>query len=129
MVRSVDQSRAVDYMTKAENSLRIAKIALTEKAYDTAVMDAVHSSINALDALTTFYSGKRSSGQHTDVLDLIKGILTKEEFDYVKKQFSGLMSMKNESEYQPNLMSGKDAQDSVLRAERIIDKVKAKIKK
>lgn len=85
MTRSVDQSKATNYLTKAENSLRIAKIALEEKAYDTAVMDAVHSSINALDALTTLYSGKRSSGQHTDVYDLIKGILTNDEFEYVKK--------------------------------------------
>lgn len=41
MTRSVDQSKATNYMIKAENSLRIAKIALKEKAYDTAVMDAV----------------------------------------------------------------------------------------
>ncbi|MGI0072272.1 MAG: HEPN domain-containing protein [Nitrosotalea sp.] len=129
MTRAVDQSRAANYMTKAENSLRIARIALHEKAYDTAVMDAVHSSINALDALTTFYSGKRSSGQHTDVLDLIKGILTNEEFEYVKKQFKGLMSRKNESEYQPTLMNDKDAGDAILRAERILNKVKTKIKK
>lgn len=53
MTRAVDQSKAVNYLTKAENSLHIARIALKEKAYDTAVMDAVHSSINALDALTT----------------------------------------------------------------------------
>jgi uncharacterized protein (UPF0332 family) len=129
MTRAVDQSKAVNYLTKAENSLRIARIALKEKAYDTAVMDAVHSSINALDALTTFYSGKRSSGQHTDVLDLIKGILTSEEFEYVKKQFDGLMSRKNESEYQPTLMNDKDAEDAMLRAERILNKVKTKIKK
>jgi uncharacterized protein (UPF0332 family) len=129
MTRAVDQSKAANYLIKAENSLRIAKIALQEKAYDTAVMDAVHSSINALDALTTFYSGKRSSGQHTDVLDLIKGILTNEEFEYVKKQFEGLISRKNESEYQPTLMIDKDAADAILRAERILNKVKTLIKK
>ena len=127
MTRAVDQSKAANYMTKAENSLRIARIALKEKAYDTAVMDAVHSSINALDAFTTFYSGKRSSGKHTDVLDLIKGILTNEEFEYVKKQFDGLMSRKNESEYQPTLMNDKDAQDAIRRAERILSKIKAKL--
>jgi len=64
MTRSVDQSKAKNYLIKAENALRIARIALKEKAYDTAVMNAIHSSINALDALTTLYSGKRSSGQH-----------------------------------------------------------------
>ncbi len=41
MTRFVDQSKAANYLIKAENSLRIAKIALKEKAYDTAVMDAV----------------------------------------------------------------------------------------
>jgi len=127
MTRSVDQSKAANYLTKAENSLRIAKIALREKAYDTAVMDAVHSSINALDALTTLYGGKRSSGQHSDVLKLIKGILTNEEFEYVEKQFSALIGRKNESEYQPTLMNDKDAEDAIRRAERILSKVKAKL--
>lgn len=129
MTRAVDQSKAAIFLTKAENSLRIARIALKEKAYDTAVMDAVHSSINALDALTTFYKGKRPSGQHTDVLGLIRGILTREEFEYVRKQFDGLMSRKNESEYQPTLMGDKDADDAILRAERILKKVKTLIEK
>ena len=128
MTRSVDQSKATNYLIKAENSLRIAKIALKENAYDTAVMNAIHSSINALDALTTFFSRKRSSGQHTDVLNLIKGILTNDEFEYVKKQFSGLISRKNESEYEPTLMNDKDAEDAIIRAERILAKVKAKLK-
>ncbi|MDE1764756.1 MAG: HEPN domain-containing protein [Thaumarchaeota archaeon] len=127
MTRSVDQNKAKNYLIKAENALRIAKIALKEKAYDTAVMNAVHSSINTLDALTTRYSGKRSSGQHTDVINLIKGILTNDEFEYVKKQFSGLMDRKNESEYQPTLMNDKDAEDAIRRAERILDKIKAKL--
>lgn len=129
MTRSIDQSNAINYFTKAENSLRIAKMALQEKAHDVAVVDAVHSSINALDALTTFYLGKRSSGQHTDVLNLIKGILTNDEFEDVKKQFSALLSMKNESEYQPDLMDIVDAEKAIMRAERILNKVKLKIKK
>ena len=127
MTRFVDQSKAKNYLIKAENSLLVAKIAISEKAYDTAVMNAVHSSINALDALTTLYSGKRSSGQHTDVLNLIKGILTSDEFEYIKKQFSGLISRKNESEYQPTLMNYKDAEDAVVRAERILGKIRPKL--
>ncbi|MGI0062301.1 MAG: HEPN domain-containing protein [Nitrosotalea sp.] len=126
MTRFVDQTKAANYLIKAENSLKIAKLALEEKAYDTAVMDAVHSSINALDALTTL-GGKRSSGQHTDVLDLIKGMLGRDEYEYVKKQFGGLMSMKNESEYQPDLMSKSDAEKAIMYAERILSKIRPKI--
>ncbi len=39
------------------------------------------------------------------------------------------MSRKNESEYQPTLMIDKDAADAILRAERVLDKVKTKIRK
>lgn len=76
MTRAIDNSRGKDYLTKAENSLRMAKIAIKEKAYDNAAMSAIHGSINALDALTTSYLGKRASGEHTNTLTLIKGILT-----------------------------------------------------
>lgn len=67
--------KARNYLTKAENSLRMAKIAVKEEAYDNAVMSAVHAAINALDALTVSYLGKRASGSHTDVLVLLKGSL------------------------------------------------------
>jgi uncharacterized protein (UPF0332 family) len=57
----------------------------------------------------------------------MKGILTNEEFEYVEKQFSGLIGRKNESEYQPTLMNERDAEDAIKRAERILDKIKAKL--
>lgn len=66
MTRDLDKQKYVGYVKKAENSLRISKIALKEGAYDAAVMNAVHSAISALDALTTYSLGKRSSGQHAD---------------------------------------------------------------
>jgi len=128
MTRAIDQSKAKCYLTKAENSLRIAKLARQEGAHDTAVMDAVHSAINALDALTTFYRGKRSSGQHTDVLSLIKEILSNDEYAEVKKQFGALLSKKNESEYQPDLMVDKDSEKAITQAERILNRVKGKLK-
>lgn len=128
MTRDVDSQKHVNYITKAENSLHMAKIALEQKAYDNAVMSCVHSAINALDALTTFHLNKRASGSHTDVLSLVKGILTGSEYEDIKRQFSSLLGLKNASEYQPYLMSPKDAQDSVKWAERILNKVKKKLK-
>lgn len=128
MTRTIDPKKAAGYMTKAENSLRIAKIAIREKAYDNAVMSCVHSAINTLDALTTAYLGKRASGSHTDVLSLIKGILTKEEYGNVSKQFGSLLSKKNASEYQPDLLDLKDAEDSVKWAERILNTIRPKLK-
>lgn len=127
MTRPADTKKAMNYLVKADNSLRMAKIAIKEKAYDNAVMSAVHSAINALDALTTIYLGKRASGAHTDVLSLVKGILAPGEYQDIQKQFVSLLSMKNASEYQPDLMDESDAENAVKWAERIIGKVKKKL--
>ena len=122
----MDPIRAKNYMIKAENSLRMAKIALEQGAYDNAVMSSVHAAINSLDALTTLYLGKRSSGSHSDVVTMIRGIFTGKEHTDISRQFTSLMSLKNASEYQPELMS-RDAQMSVLHAERVVAKVKERV--
>lgn len=127
MTRDVDSKKASGYITKATNSLEIAKIALQKEAFDNAVMSAVHSSINALDALTTYFLGKRASGSHTDVLLLTKGIFSAQEQSDVEKQYKSLIGLKNTSEYQPDLMSRKEAEGSIRSAERILAKVKAKL--
>jgi uncharacterized protein (UPF0332 family) len=129
MTRDIDPKKAAEYVTKATNSLEMAKIALERGAYDNAVMSAVHSSINALDALTTHFLGKRASGSHTGVLLLTKQILAATEQGEIEKQYKSLASLKNASEYQPDMMSLKDAEYSVKWAERILDKVKAKLPK
>ena len=90
-------------------------------------MDAVHGAINSLDALTTFFVGKRASGTHTEILSLIKGVLSPGEYEEIQKQFNTLLGMKNESEYQPDLMSHSEAESAIKLAERIFVKVKAKL--
>ena len=127
MARSLDRNKAAGYITKAENSLRVSKIAIKEGAYDAAVMNAVHSAINSLDALTTYFMGKRASGVHTEVVSMIRRILTTREYEETQKQFNTLLAMKNESEYQHDLMNLKDAESAIKLAERIFEKVKTKV--
>ena len=127
MTRPVGREKTTGYVTKATNSLLISKIAIKESAYDAAVMNAVHSAINSLDALTTYFVGQRASGSHTEVLSLIKGILSQREYEEIQKQYNALLRMKNESEYQPDLMSLKEAESAIKLAERILDKVKTKL--
>ena len=127
MVRTIDRKKASGYITKAENLLRISKIAINEGAHDAAVVNAVHGAINSLDALTTYFVGKRASGVHTEVLSIIKEFLPTREYEETKKQFNTLIGMKNQSEYQPDLMSPKEAEIAVKLAERIFDKVMAKM--
>lgn len=106
----------------------MARIAITKGAYDNAVMSAVHGAINALDALTTSYLGKRSSGAHNDAISLVQGIFSPIEYQEIQKQYTSLMTMKNASEYQPDMMSKENAEKAVKWSERIIDKVRDKLK-
>ena len=90
-------------------------------------MSSVHSAINALDALTTLYLGKRASGAHTDVLTLVKAILAPDEYKDVQKQFTSLLSLKNASEYQADLMGEDKARMAEKWVERLVNRVKDKL--
>jgi len=127
MTRSVDPSKAANYVIKAEELLKTANDSLTNKRYNSAVTNAIHSSINALDALAVKFKGKRGSDDHTEVLELVKGILSPPQYEDIKKQFTFLISKKNASEYQPDLMAEKDANEAIKWAERILFKVNAKL--
>ena len=118
----------MNYMKKADDYMYLARIAVKEGKNDGAVSNAIHGTINALDALTTFYLGQRASGTHTDVLSLVKGIFNANEYQDIQKQFTSLLSLKNASEYQPDLMNPTEAKNAVKWAERIISKVKAKLR-
>ncbi len=127
MVRSVDPKKAPNYILKAEELLATTSDSLKNKRYNSTVTNAVHSSINALDALTTKFKGKRGSDDHTEVLSLAKGILPLQEYEEIRKQFVSLIDKKNTSEYQPDLMNEDDARKAIKLAERILSKVKAKL--
>lgn len=126
MARSVDPSKARNYITKDDELLKTANDSLNSKRYNSTVTNAVHSSINALDALTTFKS-KRGSDDHTEVLSLIQGIFPPSQYEEIKKQFVSLISKKNSSEYQPDLMDEGDAREAIKWAERILTKVTEKL--
>lgn len=128
MTKDIDPKKAPIYIKKSEEFLEMAKLAVQKAKYNSAVTSAIHSAISALDALTTSYKGKRASDDHTEVLSLVHGIFTPQEYQEIKRQFTSLIDKKNASEYQPDLMEPKDAQDSVKWAERILNKVKTNLK-
>ena len=105
----------------------MAKLAAQNANYNSAVTSAIRSAISALDALTTSYKGKRGSDNHAEALSIVQGIFAPQEYQEIKKQFTSIINKKNAVEYQPDLMKPKDAQDSVMWAERIVDKVKKKL--
>ncbi|MDE1725406.1 MAG: HEPN domain-containing protein [Thaumarchaeota archaeon] len=127
MARSVDPKKAPNYIVKSDEFLITANDSLKSKRYNSAITNAIHSSISALDALTTKFKGKRGSDDHTEALSLVQGILSSSEYEETRKQFLSLIDKKNASEYQPDLMNEDDALKAIKLAERILTKVKAKL--
>ncbi|MBI3023581.1 MAG: HEPN domain-containing protein [Thaumarchaeota archaeon] len=127
MVRPVDKRLYKNYLQKSEEMLDVARYAADTSKSNAAVATSVHCAINAIDALAVFYFGKRHSGGHEEALDAIRGAFDENEFRDIAKQFSGLIGLKNEAEYQPDLMTGSQASDAVRRASRILSKVRLKL--
>lgn len=127
-MRDVGPEKASSYITKSEEFLEMAKLAVQNAKYNGAVTGAIHSAISASDALTTSHRGKRAPDDHAEALSLVQGIFTPQEYQEVKRRFTSPTGKKNASEYQPDLMNPRDAQGSVKWAERILGKVKRKSK-
>ena len=127
MAKSLDNSLYKNYMLKSEEMLAVARHAAETFKNNVAVVTSIHCAIDAFDALTIFYSGRRNSGNHEESLSAIKGAMSESEIEDVAKQFGGLMELKNRAEYQPDLMGARDASEAVKRASRIILKVKLKL--
>lgn len=127
MSKPVDKRLYRNYLQKAEEMLDVAKYAVGQSKNNAAVADSVHCAINAIDAFAVFYLGRRHSGGHEGALNTIKGTVTEAEFRDLAKQFGGLIALKNEAEYQPDLMRTSEARDAVTRASRILSKLQQKL--
>ena len=60
-------------------------------------------------------------------LAAIKGSMTEREYADLAKQFSALIALRNQAEYQPDLVRPQDAADAVKRGSRIVQKAKQKL--
>lgn len=125
--KPVDKKLYKNYIQKAEEMLDVAQYAASRSKNNAAVAASVHCAINALDALGVFYLGRRHSGGHEEALNMVRGALGEAELKDVAKQFSGLIALKNEAEYQPYLMKDAQARDAVTRASRILSRVVKKL--
>ena len=127
MSKAVRKGLYRNYLQKAEEMLDVAKYASSRSKHNAAVTASVHCAINAIDAFAVFYVGRRHSGGHEGAVIVIKSAVTESEFSELSKQFGGLIALKNEAEYQPDLMKATQARDAVARASRILSKVKQKL--
>ena len=115
------------YLAKARESLDVASMALDASKRTAAVVNSIHSAINAIDALSVYYLGRRHAGGHEGALSMLSGAMAGSDFRELSKQYGGLLGRKNEAEHQPDLMTPRQARDAVARAARILSWVEKKV--
>lgn len=128
--RSVDRFRAVDYLKRSEECRHAMDRSFEAEEWTGCVINAIHSSIAAADALCVFKLGLRHAGErHDDAISLFLKIDQSDEA--IKKNADHLLSLlkiKTDAEYSEKLMDRKDAELSIKHAERLLDFVKSKMR-
>lgn len=115
------------YLAKAQEMLNLATTAFESHWYTGVVNNSILCAINSLDALTATKKGLRATGNHKEVLSLVKSLFDPKEFAALKQQFDLLIGMKNNSQYSSSLMTSVQAHNALKAACRIHDRVMSKI--
>ena len=110
-----------NYLQKADEFFEMAKGAHERGKWNASVSNAVHAGISAADAVTTFFLQERSAGsEHSQIFQLLSRLQLRAEerkqFDHLQR----LLAAKNKAEYEETLLRQKDAEASLLDAERFI---------
>ncbi len=119
--RKVKKGNYLNYVRKSDEFYRSAEDATRRGDWSAAVSNAVHSAISAVDALTVFYAGERSTAQSRDetvkLLSTLK--MDRVELDRSIKRLSSLLEVKNLAEYEDRLPAQKDAGAAMRNVERL----------
>lgn len=129
--RNVDKFLFRNYLMKANEFNSTAKTTFENDMYNATVVNAIHSAISAVDALTVFYKGVRHAGErHEDAVALLQTLpIEKDELNKRTRQLSRLLAVKTSAEYHEQLMTQKDASTALVDSDRILEWVKGLLEK
>lgn len=111
------------YLSKAEQFLEQARVALGAERFDAALLNAIHAAISGGDAVTVALAGRRSTDpDHQRSVDLLEeAAASTPEIRERSRQLRTLLARKNTVEYESRPASARDARVGVERATRIVD--------
>jgi HEPN domain-containing protein len=111
------------YLSKAEQFLEQARLALDAERFDAALLNAIHAAISGGDAVTVALVGRRSTDpDHQRSVDLLEeAAASTPEIRERSRQLRTLLARKNAVEYESRPASARDARDGVERSARIVD--------
>lgn len=111
------------YLDKAEQFLAEAVSAQAAVRWDAALLNAIHASISAADAVTAVLAGRRSTDpDHQRAADLLEQVAGPDPAIKERvRQLRALLSQKNLVEYESRRATPREAKDAVMRAQRLVD--------
>ena len=117
--RPVAAAQVRAYANKAEEYAEAAASELESQRYIAATSLAIHSAINAADAVCGARLGKRATGEdHDQVLTLLKQ--AGPDGANVEKELRRLLPLKTKTEYEPDSVAPGVAGKAVERAQRCV---------
>lgn len=118
----LDRRQAGAFLTKATEFLEAANASALAGRRDAAMLDAIHASISAADAVACALAGVRSTDpDHSRAADLLEEIGPKGEVATHARQLRQLLAKKNAVEYESRRTKAAEVKDSLKRAERFVE--------
>jgi len=117
----VDRRQAGAFLAKATEFLEAANASALAGRRDAAMLDAIHASISAADAVACALAGVRSTDpDHSRAAELLEEIGPKGEVASHARQLRQLLAKKNAVEYEARPARAAEVNDSLKRAERFV---------
>ncbi|MDE1822141.1 MAG: HEPN domain-containing protein [Euryarchaeota archaeon] len=118
---SVPRENFRAYLAKAEEFGRWMDRALSEGAYDSAALNAVHCVISSCDALCVYHLGRRSRGQDHHEVVLLLDQAKLPDWSVKVIQVHEVLTLKNIVEYESRRLTSGQAAKTVAQASRVLE--------
>jgi len=127
--KKVERYHYRDYLSRAQQSLDVAKYAFEQAKWDACAIMAVQSAISASDALCTYqFSSHSSSQRHDDAIKLFRSVDPSSDAHKTNtNRLTRILSKKSDSAYSEQSVKRNEAEFLMSEAERLLAYVKSKL--
>ncbi len=128
MVKEVSKSESAEYLKKSGEFLESARDSFNKERFNAAGFDATQSVINANDALTVHFLGKRASKDHREAIQFHLDVVRIISDDSGRKILADALEIRNLVGYLGESVSKAESEKIIRSAAKFIEWVKRFVK-
>lgn len=128
MVKEVNKKEVLNYLKQAEEFLDSARDNLNAGRFNASGFNATQSIINANDALTIYFLGRRASKDHREAVKLHVDVVREINDSSCRNIIKKALDMRSTVGYLGTSTSSKNAENLVRQASKFIEWVKRYVK-